>query len=553
MFSIRHILLAISAVGISGSIIGVASCAPARADYNPKEWAKYLNPLPQKQYLNKSQDRVIKKRAFKASDLPSITPIPNKEIGLFAQISTSDLHDDAALQKLLDDKRVAGLSALIPWASLEPTEEHYDWTPVDNLLSLCKSKNKSLILKISTCGLEATEFTELEADKSSADKSSQSTTNSDTPQWLYADGGVKSLTYQDKAGKDHKMPIFWDATYLAKWSNFVKVLGERYDKNPTLHSVGITGGGMLGSTLVVPDFRHEKANYEKLETELTKVHGMSQRQLVTHWKYVADLFPKAFPNTSLNFDIDPPTPNRAGQDTLDEISDYLVFRYGERVYLTRQNISNGKHGFEEYRVILKFKPDTFMGYQLTENVAPGDWKDLAKNALNDGVSFMEIPKKYFKSDDAQINDALTDLQDHLGFQLVLTSAKINSEIKSGEPLEAAISFINAGSTSPKAVSRQLDKDVPVSYQVGLEIRNQDGKPLMVSAQTPPVPTNKWIGNKPFSWSGTYRLTGLKPGDYTAFLCVVDKQSHKRLQIFDGTEGGANIPETEVALGKINVK
>ena len=28
----------------------------------------------------------------------------------------------------------------------------------------------------------------------------------------------------------------------------------------------------------------------------------------------------------------------------------LVYRYGQRIYLTRQNVSNAKHGFDQYRV-----------------------------------------------------------------------------------------------------------------------------------------------------------------------------------------------------------
>jgi hypothetical protein len=82
----------------------------------------------------------------------------------------------------------------------------------------------------------------------------------------------------------------------------------------------------MGGTPVVPEMSQpmNKETYKVLQDQLTKDHGMSQRQLVEHWKYVADIFPKAFPTARLNFDIDPTTPNRAGQDSLDEISDYLV-------------------------------------------------------------------------------------------------------------------------------------------------------------------------------------------------------------------------------------
>ncbi|MBK9202608.1 MAG: beta-galactosidase [Candidatus Obscuribacter sp.] len=184
----------------------------------------------------------------------------------------------------------------------QPQEDKYEWSKIDNLLKLAKEHDKSVILRISTAGSDLESM-------------------SDTPDWVI-ESDVKTLSFKDPAGKDHKMPIFWDSTYLAKWSNFVQDLGARYDKNPAIHSIGITGGGVEGGTLVVPELNVpiNKENYKALETTLTKDHGMSQRQLVEHWKYVAELFPKAFPTQRLNFNIDPPTPNRAGQDSLDEIS-----------------------------------------------------------------------------------------------------------------------------------------------------------------------------------------------------------------------------------------
>ena len=516
-------------LGLSSAAVTLGTPAYAGAG----DMAKYFNPIPQKSYVNKSQDRQIKKKAFKSGKDSESTAIPNKEVGLFAEVSNDDIADKDSLLATLKDSKINGISVLLPWGKLEPTEEQYDWKALDDLLSLCKQENKYLILRVSTCGLAAGDVA------------------SDTPDWVYT-AGVKYIEYKDKDGKLRKMPIFWDTQYLAKWANFIKALGERYDKNQSLHSVGITGGGMLGSTLVVPDVLKDKENYTKLQEELTQKHGMSQRQLVTHWKYVADLFPKAFPSARLNFDVDPPTPNRAGQDTLDEISDYLVFRYGQRIFLTRQNVHDSKHGFDEYRIILKFKNDTFTGYQLSPDFDQEDWAKMAKNALDDGVSFVEIPKKFLKADDKQSTEALTNLQDHLGYQLVLKSADFNRNLKSGDPLKASLSFLNAGSSTPKAASRQLDKDVSASYQVGFEIKDSNGKPLVISVLTPPVPTNQWVSGKPVAWEETYKLSSLKPGEYNINLCVIDKQTKRRLQILNGTKDGADSPEAEISLGKFSI-
>ena len=142
---------------------------------------------------------------------------------------------------------------------------------------------------------------------------------------------------------------------------------------------------MLGGTRAVPEFTGNKDAYEALETELKEKHGMNPIQLAAHWKYIADIFPKAFPTQHLNLDIDPPTPNRKGQDCLDDFSDYLIYRYGERVYITRQNVKNDKRGFDDYRVLLKFKNDTLAGNQYTSDLASATVKPslvkVTKNAL----------------------------------------------------------------------------------------------------------------------------------------------------------------------------
>jgi hypothetical protein len=521
---------------LSGTLICLTTIEmPAIADSKPAEWLKYFNPMPQKNYLNQSQDRVIKKKSFKTGSMPDSQPIPNKEIGLFGAVSVSQCKDTDLLKGLLANDKVSGLSTLISWKELEPTEGQYDWKLIDNLLDVCKENNKSLILRISTCGLD-----------DAADEN-----ESDTPKWVFA-AGAKSISYQGADGKPHLMPIFWDPTYLAKWANFVKTLGEKYDKNPSIHSIGITGGGILGSTTVIPDFVHDKTNYDKLEETLKTENKMTQRQLVEHWKYVADLFPKSFQTTRLNFDIDPPTPNRAGQDTLDEISDYLVYRYGQRIYLTRQNISDTKHGFDQYRIILKFKNDTFTGYALTDKVADDEWPKLTKNCLDDGVSFVELPAKTFANSNETVQDSLAKLNEHLGYQLVSQKVTIPSDIKSGESLKASFSFLNLGSAAPKRPNRQLDRDIPASYQIGLELRDNAGKAVVLSVQTPPVPTTQWLAGKPIAWEDEFRMPKLKAGEYSVWLSVLNKETKKKLQILNALDADAAKPEAAVAVGKIQV-
>lgn len=543
--NISGVIAATLLVGIC-QIVSISSPSltqQAQAKPEPKEWAKYFNPLPQKTYtLNKNQDRIIKKKGFKTLVIDGAKPVANREIGIFATVKREDLGNSEIVNKLLDNEDVNGISATFTWRDLNPKEDTYDWQKLDNLLELAKKHDKTLILRVTTCGV----------DESAV---------SDTPDWVLAgdkdnkDSEVKTLTYKDAADKEHKMPIFWDSSYLAKWGNFVQDMGKRYDKNPALHSVGITGGGVQGGTLVVPELSVpiNKEKYKVLERTLVKEHGMSQRQLVEHWKYVADIFPKAFPTARLNFNIDPPTPNRAGQDSLDEISDYLIYRYGQRVYLTRMNVIDAKHGFDQYRVMLKFRPDTLTGYDLDEKITVADLAKLEKNAFDDGASFVEAPSKFFLNEDEATKKALVDLREHLGYQLVTQKVTLPEGIKAGEPIKMTFTFANIGAATAMRPVRELDKDVASSYRLMVELQDASGKPKCIFLQTPTIPTNKWLSGKPIVWEDELKPTNkIKPGEYNVLMSLVEPDTKRKINMLNTTSQDVKA-ESSISLGKIKVE
>ncbi|MDR3614634.1 MAG: DUF4832 domain-containing protein [Candidatus Obscuribacterales bacterium] len=517
-----RLLLAMTIASLSASTTfeqstaQATTTAPESSSDKAVKMMRYLKPTERKNDLNEGQDRSIKQRTFKAGQNINIHGVLNPAIGVYASVSTTELKDSEALKKLLDSDKVAGISALVSWSELEPVEGQYKWGIIEDALKICQLHGKYLILRVSTCGLD------------SADQAG----NSDTPNFVF-NAGSEALTYNGVDGKAHRMPIFWDKTYLAKWANFVKAMGDKFDKNESLHSVGITGGGILGGTLIVPDLNHTADSYRTLEQTLTNDHGMTPQKVVEHWKYVADLFPKAFEKTTLNFDIDTPLQSRGGQTMLDEISDYLVYRYGERIFITRQNIADAKHGFDLYRVIVKLKNDTYTGYALNDKVTDADFPKLVKNSLNDGVSFMEIPSKYFVDENPAVVAGFENLKDHLGYQIACQQAKIDTDIKCGEPIKASFVFANLGSSAPIRPNRQLDKDIPTSYQIGLEVKDEAGKSVVLTLVTPSVPTTHWFSGKPINCSSSFRLPEhIKPGEYSVSLALVNKETKKRIRIID---------------------
>jgi hypothetical protein len=546
------------------AMINTAAAAWCEPLPNPGQIVRYLNPVHERSYLNQSQDRIIKKKSFKEAGPAGSQAIANKEIGLFARIDNASISSGAYLDRLLANGDVNGLSAILPWKSLEPIEGQYDFQTIDQLLSACHAHGKSLILRVSTCGLD--DGTSAQRDIAPAHNSvekhdegrelgavnnSDKYANSDTPAWVFA-SGAKSITYTGKDGKSHLMPIYWDTTYLAKWANFIGELGRKYDKNPDIHSIGITGGGMLGGTSVVPDFLLSKENFDKLEDELKTSFKMSPRQLVSHWRYVADLFPKAFPTARMNFDVDPPIPNRSGQDTLDEVVDYLIYRYGERVYLTRQNVTDGKHGFDQYRIMLKFKGDTLTGYQLDADVSDESLAKIVKYSLDDGASFAEIPASFFTENNHDKDALLHRWSVHLGYQLTAEDVELPSSIKAGEPLTASFKFANTGAATPKRPSRELDKDIPASYKIQLELRDKNGKAVVDSRHTPEIPTMSWSAGKPIEWQRTLKMPVLNPGIYSVWLSLIDDVGKRKLLLINGMKKGGSVPQVDLALGTIEI-
>jgi hypothetical protein len=595
------------------------------------EVLKYLNPVPEKNlYLNKSQDRVIKKKGFKTLEVEGAKPVENKELGFFAIIELEKINDTESIKSVLQKPDVNGISVLLPWRLLEPVEGETNFKPIDSLLELCKEANKTLILRVSTCGVD-------------------NTAKSDTPDWVFQDPTSRSIVYVGTDGNEHQMPIFWDPNYLAKWSNLINELGETYDKNPNIHSIGITGGGVLGGTNVVPDFvasvkqtigaeikakpekskedttapstekptegstpasppdkadatasddktaevTTEKADAGKSEADKTaaadankgassdsaskstdaddddkgagkeakrevtrileKQFGMTQRQLIEHWKYVADLFPKAFTVTRLNFDVSPPTLNRKGQDSLDEIADYLVYRYGQRIYVTRHGVKDGHHGFDDYRLLLKFHPDTLTGYRMTKDFAVKDMPKLVKAAGEDGISFCEVPIEIINNADEATKTAMHDIRQRMGYQIVSKEVSLPKDLKAGDPLKASFTFLNLGAASALKPSRQLDKDVASSYKVQLELRDTSGKPIARLLHTPETPTNAWSSGKPIQWAEELKTPPqLSPGKYEVFLSLVDSDTKRKLRFLNGIGTGAPEALFEAPVGSIQV-
>ena len=119
---------------------------------------------------------------------------------------------------------MAGVAIRVYWNSIQPTSSsEYDWSYIDAVATLAANYRKQFSINV-TGGLNA-------------------------PAWVYASGtdGKGSAKFTISGTKvSGVMPAPWDLNFQRRWSAFLVALANRYDLQPTLSYVIVTGQGWGG-------------------------------------------------------------------------------------------------------------------------------------------------------------------------------------------------------------------------------------------------------------------------------------------------------------------
>ncbi len=164
----------------------------------------------------------------------------------------------------------------------------------------------------------------------------------------------------------------------------------------------------------------------------------------------------------------------------------------------------------------------------------------------------ELHKRVVSQDEA-VKLAIKDLREHLGYQLISQKVTLPEGIKAGEPIKVSFTFANIGAATAMRPVRELDKDVASSYRLMVELKNASGKTALAFWHTPGIPTNKWTSGKPITWECELKPTkGLKPGEYTVYVSLLEPESKRRLNILNGLSQEPKM-ENNISVGKIKVE
>jgi len=218
---------------------------------------------------------------------PGPVGIVNVVRGDTAEHRFTTLGDDPAW----DNPEVKGFFTRASWEVIEPTEGNIDFSFFDQALQLAHKHNKFLGL----CVIAGRY----------------------SPQWIYADGAQELNQTRSGNRGPITLPAPWNPIFQEKWRNLIKAFGARYDGDPNIAYVNMTGPGRDIETFFV------RSSSDIATFENTGGQARWEAAAVT----IAGYYAEAFPHTPITYAMGPPTPDRAGHETIMRVVNTLLRNY----------------------------------------------------------------------------------------------------------------------------------------------------------------------------------------------------------------------------------
>ncbi|MGX1024426.1 T9SS type A sorting domain-containing protein [Psychroflexus sp. MBR-150] len=194
---------------------------------------------------------------------------------------------------------VKGILVRVVWKDIETSDNVYNWSLIDNQITAAQSYGKKISLAVGG-GLNS-------------------------PSWLYS-LGVQSISFT--VPFNGTIPIPWDTTFLAKWTEFIAELGNRYANDNTIQLVYITNSSTNGFEMQLPF--DPTPSYTSI--------AYTDQKVIDSWKEVIDAFNSSFPNHYLTNDFHPVNQSNIVADSIYAYAKQNIgSRYGANGWWWTQN------------------------------------------------------------------------------------------------------------------------------------------------------------------------------------------------------------------------
>jgi hypothetical protein len=273
--------------------------------------------------------------------------------GIFVLIKGDLVGQDVNLSlKNWTNPNTTGLRIRTVWDKVEPKEGAYDFSHFEQGLQLAHAKSKLLAISVSV--------------------------GNNAPSWVYGEG-AQGLRLTWSNGEAMMFPLPWDPVFKAKYSELVREMGARYDSDPALSYVVISGLGRDVETFFTSNAKDTAA--------------FDQAGGLTAWEQAAkdmiDLYADAFPTTPIVFALGKPTTDPAGIETVKRVVDYGKEMYSDRFGIMSNALSAQSSSDYWINATINENMDVIRtGYQLVSPaVTQARMKGSLRAAMDIGVRF----------------------------------------------------------------------------------------------------------------------------------------------------------------------
>ncbi|MGD0073472.1 MAG: beta-galactosidase [Candidatus Binataceae bacterium] len=184
-------------------------------------------------------------------------------------------------REVLANRNVDGLTLRYWWRDVEPSEGAFDWGKVDRDIAEARSYGKKVSLTVGA--------------------------GYGTPPWVFTDGAQPftfrwTMQWGPPVCSEQRIPVPWDLVFLSKWRAFVREFGRKYDSNPAVVLIKLTGVNSATAETNLP--RQKGKMIERKGTSCASSDdiaewrqlGYTDQKVASAWTEIADTFAQSFPH-----------------------------------------------------------------------------------------------------------------------------------------------------------------------------------------------------------------------------------------------------------------
>lgn len=292
---------------------------------------------------------------------------------------------------------IKGVALQVGWRDIEPEEGKYDWSKVDELISMAKSANKRITLHLLPLR---------------------------PPQWVF-DAGAEPFVFtirvpgNPRQGEQVTEYVPWDPVFLKKWAILVERFGARYNREPAIFAVSVTAPA---PEMMLPgSFPPHSESFRRLQEIYNRDAYLSA------WRRMIDAYHLAFPDKPKFV-----APGIVLEDAYfaDEVLEYAWKKFGDKLWAFSAGLkairpSRFPPMIHIYSLLEQYGKKANLGFQMIwsasrdpHNRMEGSLRGALENGISLGANYIEVYES-----DVLSPDLHGDLE--YGASLISSSGKDN--------------------------------------------------------------------------------------------------------------------------------